>query len=117
MAMPATVPETAVEESPVTLLLKKFWLPDEDVIPVRFAAAVTLLTLLPETLFEANVLSLKPTVKMVTELVPPVILLKVLFVTVFLDPGVVSSPLLQPVMVVAPVKVRFENLLPVFVSV
>src|SRR6266536_1181903 len=117
MEMPVTIEETPVEESPVTVLFKKFWLPDEDVIPVTLAAAVTLLTVLPETLFEANVLSLKPTVKMVTELVPATMLLNVLFVTVFREPGVVPSPLLQPVMVVAPVNVRFEKLLSVFVSV
>ena len=117
--MPKTGEDAPLEESPVTVLLRKFWLPAvaPEIMPVTAPAPVTLLIVLPDTLFEAKVLSLKLTSRIVTALVPPVTLLNVLFVTVFLDPGVVPSPLLQPLTVVAPVKVRFEKLLPVFVSV
>src|SRR5437867_6500808 len=115
--MPVTIEETPVEESPVTVLFEKFWFPEVDKMPVTSPAPATLLMVLPEQLLFANVLSLKPTWRICAELVPATMLLNVLFVTVFLEPGVVPSPLLQPVIVVAPVKVRFEKLLPVFVSV
>ena len=59
----------------------------------------------------------RPTVRIVTEPAPVVMFEKVLFVTVFLDPGVVPSALLHPEIDAAPVKVRLEKLLPSFVSV
>ena len=73
----------------------------------------------PLTLLPANVLSLNPTQRIAAmAALPPVILLKVLLVTVFLDPGVAPSALLQPLNVpVVPVRLMLEKLLPVFVSV
>src|ERR1043166_7448217 len=115
--MPKTGEDAPLEESPVMVLLKKFWFCEVARMPVIAPALVTLVMVLPEQLLFANVLSLKSTRRTVIALVPPVMLLKVLFVTDFLEPGVVPSPLNQPLTVVAPVKVRFEKLLPVFVSV
>src|SRR5436190_7860852 len=117
--MPVTTAPAAVPESPVTLLLKKFWFSPSEKIPVMLLPLVIFDIVFPLTLLPANVLSLNPTQRTAAmAALPPVILLKVLLVTVFLDPGVVPSALLQPLNVpVVPVRVMLEKLLPVFVSV
>src|SRR6478736_10308607 len=73
----------------------------------------------PVTLLPANVLSLNPTQRIAAmAALPPVILLKVLLVIVFLDPGVAPSALLQPSNVpVVPVRLMLEKLLPLLISV
>ena len=79
-------------------------------MPVIAPALVILLTRFPDTVAEP----LKDTSKPVMALVPPIQLLKVLLVTVLISEP--PSVLAHPAIVVAPVTVILEKLLPVLLS-
>jgi len=98
------------------LLEKKFWLPEEELIPLRILPAETLEMVLPETVPAA--LKLNDTVSILHRPLPHVILLNVLLVTVFTGPEEeVPSLQFQAFSAVVPVRVTFEKLLLLFVSV
>ena len=109
-SMPVTA-DAPDEVRPVTVLLVHVCVPEVDSMPVIAPPPVKLLTVLPEIVAEP----LKLTARPVMAFVPPTQLLKVLPVMFFTgDP---PSVLRQPVMVVAPVRVMFEKLLPTLFSV